>query len=232
MAFAHRGGSDGGHPENSIAAFADALGRGCEIESDVRLAADGEPVLVHDAIQLQRGMPVAARWMPSRWLRRLGIPALADLYRELGRDYELSLDLKDPAAVRATLDVARRAGATGRLWLVHDELDVLDRIRSTDGSVKLVHEARHDDLARAGRSPASHVAALASHRIDAKNTHWGDWTPELIDVARAAGVQAFGSLVEERAAMDAAAGLGLDALYSDHLDALVAAIDANGPGAG
>ena len=224
LAFAHRGGIDGGHPENSLAAFADALARGCDLESDVRLAADGVPVLVHDAVGLQHGVPVLPSRMPSRWLARLGIPRLADLYRELGRDFELSLDLKAAAAAGPLLDVARKAGSTARLWLVHDGLGVLDRLRAEESTVRLVHEARHEDLAEIGRSPIEHLGLLARHRIDAANTHWEHWSPELTAAAHQAGVLAFGSLVEPVEALADAAALDLDALYSDHLDALVAAL--------
>jgi glycerophosphoryl diester phosphodiesterase len=47
-------------PENTLAAFQAALDAGFEgIETDVRLSADGLPVIMHDRI-LRNGMPVAA----------------------------------------------------------------------------------------------------------------------------------------------------------------------------
>ncbi len=46
--FAHRGASALA-PENTLAAFREAVRRGCGwIETDVRLTADGVPVLIHD----------------------------------------------------------------------------------------------------------------------------------------------------------------------------------------
>ncbi|MEE8246246.1 MAG: glycerophosphodiester phosphodiesterase family protein, partial [Alphaproteobacteria bacterium] len=47
--FAHRGLHEEGVPENSLAAFEAALRAGYGIELDVRLAADGVPVVFHDA---------------------------------------------------------------------------------------------------------------------------------------------------------------------------------------
>ncbi len=46
--FAHRGLHDGGAPENSLSAFADAMSRGMGIECDVQLTADSEAVVFHD----------------------------------------------------------------------------------------------------------------------------------------------------------------------------------------
>jgi len=46
--FAHRGLHGPGTPENSLAAFRAALDAGAGIECDVRLSADGEPVVFHD----------------------------------------------------------------------------------------------------------------------------------------------------------------------------------------
>ncbi|MCU1455578.1 MAG: glycerophosphoryl diester phosphodiesterase [Acidimicrobiales bacterium] len=224
LAFAHRGGTDGGHPESSLAAFADALARGCDLETDVRLAADGVPVLVHDALRFRGGRPVVPAWTSSTRLHRLGVVPLTELYGELGRDYELSIDVKVVRAAGPALEVARRAGAIERLWLVHDDLAVLDTLRREEPRVRLVHEARHADLARLGRTAAEHVALLAEHRVDAKNTHWAHWTPDLVAIAHAAGVLAFGSLVQEPPAMREAVDRGLDGLYSDHLDALVDAV--------
>ena len=46
--YAHRGLHGPGIPENSMAAFRAALDLGAGIECDVRLSADGEPVIFHD----------------------------------------------------------------------------------------------------------------------------------------------------------------------------------------
>ncbi|MEO6627257.1 MAG: glycerophosphodiester phosphodiesterase family protein, partial [Aquihabitans sp.] len=81
LLFAHRGGFDGGHPQNSLAAMADALERGCSLESDVRLSADGVPVLVHDAYRLRFGVPLVIRWTSADRLARVGVVSLAELYR-------------------------------------------------------------------------------------------------------------------------------------------------------
>src|ERR1700759_496800 len=46
--FAHRGGA-GLYPENTLAAFRDAVARGCDgAELDIQLSRDGEVVVFHD----------------------------------------------------------------------------------------------------------------------------------------------------------------------------------------
>ena len=219
FAFAHRGGLDSGARQNTLAAFADALARGCDLESDVRLSVDGVPVLVHDAIWCAPRWPVVTSALPARALQRLGVPTVEELFGELGSDFALSLDLKQPRAVDPLLAVLRKAGVRERVWLVHDDLRVLVRLRSQDAHVKLVHEA---PLSQIGPVP-DHLALLADRRIDAQNTRWSGWSPELLATARSLGVRAFGSLAQTPAELADAATRGLDGIYSDHLARLVAA---------
>ncbi len=210
LRFAHRGGLDGGAPWNTRAAFVDAVARGCDVESDVRLSRDGDPVLVHDAI---RGLVVPSLWRTS-WLERRGVVPLASVFDVLG-DRHLSLDVKQPSAVSRVL--AALPADRSRVWLVHASLDVLSRIRALDASVRLVHEAPVRALL------PDHASVLAARGIDAQNTHWSGWTAALLDSARAADVLAFGSIANTAADLAVAASKGLDAIYSDHLALMLAA---------
>ena len=217
--FAHRGGIDGGHPENSLAAFADALARGAALETDVRLSSDGVPVLVHDAHFARSGVPFPVRATRAATLARHGIPSLADLYHVLGTRFELSIDVKARAAARPAIDIARDADARRRLWLVHGDLATLGELRVYDTEVRLVHEAHPpegDDLVAVAGARARELAARG---IDTENRHWGSWTPAQVDAMHAHDALAFGSLVHRADELADAASRGLDALYSDHVDA-------------
>jgi glycerophosphoryl diester phosphodiesterase len=80
---AHRGGA-GLMPENSLAAFADALARGCDgAELDVQLSADGEVVVHHD-FRLMAG--VARK--DGTWLTAPG-PRIKDLTLAQLRQFEI-----------------------------------------------------------------------------------------------------------------------------------------------
>ncbi len=74
LIIAHRGGA-GLAPENTLAAFSGALALDVDgIEMDVRLTADGEPVLYHDA----RLKPEITRTADDEWLKEEG-PAIKAL---------------------------------------------------------------------------------------------------------------------------------------------------------
>jgi len=74
--FAHRGGA-GLYPENTLAAFRDAVARGCDGgELDVQLSKDGEVVVFHDF----RLKPEICR-LDGKWLTK-PTPRIKDLTRE------------------------------------------------------------------------------------------------------------------------------------------------------
>jgi glycerophosphoryl diester phosphodiesterase len=206
LLFAHRGGLDGGHRPNSLAAFRDAVERGCAVESDVRLSADGVPVLVHDAVWLRGVLPVVTQWFRASWM---GVCTVREALDGLP-GVQLSLDLKDPRAVAPVL--AALGADAGRVWLVHHDLALLSRVRSLNASVRLVHEA---PLSQIG-PPEEHLSELARRGVDAQNTRWSGWTPALVSRAHELGVLAFGSLAQTVEELDKARGL--DAIYSDHLE--------------
>jgi glycerophosphoryl diester phosphodiesterase len=114
LRLAHRG--DWRHaPENSIAAFVAALAiPGCDgLEFDVRTAADGVPVICHDAT-LTRTHGIAARVgeLTSGALAALGIPSLADALATVGRAPFLDVELKGDAGARLVEVLAAGRGAS------------------------------------------------------------------------------------------------------------------------
>jgi len=90
-------------PENTVAAFAAALAvSGCDgLEFDVRAAADGVPVVIHDAtlerVQRQTGRVAA---MTAAALGEAGVPMLSDVLAAVGSapylDVELKVDVGRP----------------------------------------------------------------------------------------------------------------------------------------
>jgi glycerophosphoryl diester phosphodiesterase len=229
FAFAHRGGRDGGFRENSLEAFADALARGANLETDVRLDRDGDPVLVHDRRWRRVGLPSRVKRTTTKRLAAAKIPTLADLYRELGSDFELSIDIKVVAAGPATIEVARRAGARERMWLVHRSQDVLRSLRLLDDEVRLVQELPADAMRKAGAHAADRAMRLQGLGLNGENRDWATWTESEIAALHARGLSVFGSLVHKPEQLPDAAARGLDALYSDHVSALVDALANHAP---
>jgi len=94
---------------------ADALLDACRlpgvdgVEFDVRAAADGEPVILHDeTLERTFGVPLVAREVPSLALMRHGVPHLADMLALLPGDAFLDIELKE-APTAAMLDAIVRA---------------------------------------------------------------------------------------------------------------------------
>ncbi|WP_195210213.1 glycerophosphodiester phosphodiesterase [Actinomarinicola tropica] len=227
IGFAHRG-ARAHAPENTLEAFRLARRLGATgLESDVWLTADGEAVLDHDGMfgsllrfrRRTRILDVRRAELPSH------IPTLAELYEACGSDLEVSLDVKDPAAVPRVLEVARAAGdvALGRLWLCHDDLDLLSSWRALDGRVRLVDSTR---LARIKEGPERRAATLAARDIDAINMHHADWTGGLTTLFHRFDRYAFAWDAQfERVIRDVVA-MGIDGVFSDHVDVLMESIDA------
>lgn len=89
--------------ENTLAAIGAALAvPACDgLEFDVRMAADGIPVICHDETLLRvHGRPERVDGVPSRILFDLGVPTLEDLLQAAGRRPFLDVELKvDPGPV-------------------------------------------------------------------------------------------------------------------------------------
>jgi glycerophosphoryl diester phosphodiesterase len=221
ITFAHRGGRAEA-PENTLVAFQRALELGAAgLESDVRLSGDGRAVLVHGPHLRQGLRRLAVASTPAARLAEAGIPALPDLYATLGGNFELSLDLKDPQVAEVTLDAARAAGAVGRLWLCSGDVDVLLRVRATDPDVRLVHSMGRR---RYGDTLEPHVAALARDGIAALNLHEREWSAGLVALVHRFGVAAFAWDVQETRRLRAVLGMDIDAIYSDHVEQMVATV--------
>lgn len=99
--YAHRGLHGGAIPENSPEAYAAAIRAGYGIEIDVRLTADGVPVVFHDAT-LDRvcGVPGTVGEMTLTRLREVklpngeDIPTFAELLAQVGGQVPLLVEIK------------------------------------------------------------------------------------------------------------------------------------------
>jgi len=222
--FAHRGAS-GYRPENTLAAFALALEQGATgIESDTWLSADGVPMLVHDQTIRPPGRRIFVTRRTADELAPFGVPRLADLYSTLGTDFELSLDVEHAQVAIPMLDLAIEAGAIGRLWACHDDLDLLGELRRRSRDVRLVCSTRPRRVPGGVAGVAALLERLAAVPVDALNMHWLDWTPRLVAATHEAGLRAFGWDAQTPAAVERLVGLGIDALYADHPDLLLARV--------
>ncbi|MBM3674335.1 MAG: glycerophosphodiester phosphodiesterase [Actinobacteria bacterium] len=221
IAFAHRGARTEA-PDNSLAAFRRALDLGASgLETDARLAA-GEVVLAHDPV-LRRGLRrIRVSEQSPEALAALGVPRLAEVYAQLGTGFECSVDCMVPAAARPIIAVARAAGAAERLWLCSPDVDLLVGLRDEAPEVRLVHSPGRD----APPAPAMerHAAELARLGLDAMNLHHTAWSGGLVSLFQRFGLRAFAWDAQEHRQLRAVLRMGVDGIYGDRVDRMVAAI--------
>ena len=192
------------------------------------LTADGVAVLDHDG-------RVGPRWRrrPMTGVARSALPAsvpsVEELYAECGTAFELSLDVRDPEAADAVVAVARAAGsaAVERLWLCHPEWELLVRWRERWPDVRLVDSTR---LRLMRQGPERRAAQLAAAGIDAVNLHHTDWTGGLTTLFHRFGRLAFGWDAQHERVLQGLGAMGIDGVYSDHVDRMVDAVGVSGPG--
>ncbi len=220
IGFAHRG-ARAQRRENTLEAFHRALELGATgLESDAWITADGVVVLDHDGVT---GPPWRHRAVSAQDRSDLPahIPALSELYASCGTDFELSLDVKDPAALEPILAVARRAGAAPRLWLCHHDWRPMAGWRRAAPEVRLVESS---NLGWMKEGLAARASTLAAAGMDALNLHRSQWDPDRVREVRATGLRALAWDVQSEADLDDVLAMGVDGVYSDHSDRMMEAI--------
>ena len=220
IGFAHRG-ARADAPENTLEAFALALQLGANgLESDVWLSSDGVAVLDHDGV-VRSGLRSRRIADLPRAALPAHIPTLAGLYEACGTAYDLSLDVKDPEAGPTVIAVARDAAAEDRLWLCHHDVDVVAGWRPLSDSAHLVDSTR---LRRIKDGLERRAARHASAGIDAVNMHASDWTAGLVTLWHRFDRLTFGWDAQQPRVLATLLGIGIDGVYSDHVDRMVEAL--------
>jgi len=220
IGFAHRGASAQA-PGNTLEAFRLAVELGASgLESDVWVSDDGEPVLDHDGI--------VGGWLrrrPISTVPRARLPehitTLHELYAEVGDHLPVSLDIKDPDAMGPALAAADEVGARDRLWLCNPYPDVLIPWRERSEGAKLVVSCK---LKSFKQGPERAAADLAAAGIDAVNLHHSEWTGGLTTLFHRFGLYTLGWDVQLPRHLAEVLDLGIDGVFSDHVDRMMEAI--------
>ena len=206
-------------PENTLDAFRLAIRLGATgLESDVWPTSDGVPVLSHHGrvgpFYRRRAVTrIAAGSLPAT------LPSLEDLYRAVGTGCQVSLDVMDPAVTAQVVAVANRhPGALGRLWLCHPDWETVASWRELHPRIRLVDSTR---LERIEEGPERRAARLAAAQIDAINLHQSEWTGGLTALFHRFGLACFGWDAQHERQLDHLFRIGIDGVYSDHVDRMV-----------
>ena len=220
IGFAHRGASAAA-PENTLEAFRLAVELGASgLESDVWVSNDGEAVLDHDGLV---GGWLRRRPMGTVLRHRLPghVPTLGELYEACGTALPLSLDVKDPAALDAVLAAADAVGARGNLWLCHPDIDRLAGWRERAEGAHLVASTKLRTFADGTERAAAELSRLS---IDAVNLHHTEWSGGLTTLFHRFELVCLGWDAQLPRHLAELLDMGIDGVFSDHVDRMMGAI--------
>lgn len=218
IGFAHRGAPLTRSQGNTLPAFTRALTLGASgLETDIALTADGIPILTHPAISLRRGLRTGqlkrSELPPS-------VPALRDLYEQCGAEFELSLDMAQPRAVEAVVQVADEFGALDRLWLTYWRLPELRTWRQRWPHVHLVYPT----VPLYFRAVARLVDRLAAEGVDVLNVHHRFCRERLVEQAHRHNLCLFVWGIRSEASLRRVIRLSVDGVYCDDVELMVGSL--------
>jgi glycerophosphoryl diester phosphodiesterase len=148
------------------------------------------------------------------------VPTLNDLYDAVGVDYDLSVDIKTPDAIDATVDAVRAASErsghdlVSRTWLCHPDLELVTSWRQRWSDIRLVHSTR---VGKVQGGPERHASLLFDRQIDAVNFHQSDWSGGLTTLYHRFGIYCFGWDAHLERVASELLHMGCDAIFSDHV---------------
>jgi glycerophosphoryl diester phosphodiesterase len=239
---AHRGGA-GLAPENTLAAFANALEVGVStLECDVHITSDGVPVLSHERTYAGRVIPLhtAAELAP--------VPTLGDLIGLLADrradEVELNVETKfdvlhpDESAprerfVEAVLADLGETGMLDRTAIQSFDWAVLRLVRAQEPRLRLnaVTNTDYLELHRPGASPwlagldiddfdASIPSAVSTLGFDAISPSHTILTPAMVAEAHDAGLRVLPYTVDAAPSMRWLVEIGVDGMITNRPDVL------------
>lgn len=229
---AHRGAA-GEAPENTLPAFELALEQGAEgIEFDVRISADGVPVVIHDArldrttsgsgwVRQHRSGALrrldAGSWFNRRFPLRAHprnagakIPLLSETLAWVRERECLALvEIKDhiPGAEVAVLREIRSARAAGLVTVISFDLATLRRLRRFDAGVPIGIDISRRLLALRRAKSLRAVALLP---------HWSIATPRFIQRAHQESIRVFAWTVDRQPWMRRRLLEGVDGILTNY----------------
>jgi glycerophosphoryl diester phosphodiesterase len=215
-------------PENTLASLRAGLDSGADrIEFDVRLTADGRPVLMHDA-DLKRttdgkGAVAERRWEEltlldagswfSAEFRGEGIPDLDDALRLLRPHVPVVVELKSEAdddlpLVKAILEAIRDTGGTEGITVSGKRWPLLRAAAEREVRLEVA-------LTFGGGSRKDPVAAALEIGACALHVNNRRLNRDLVERARDAGLEIDTYTVNERKMLEKVIALGVDGVFTD-----------------
>ncbi len=231
IAFAHRGGAGHG-TENTLAAFAHAVGLGYRyLETDVNATSDGVLLAFHDRtldrVTGHRGRVADLPYAAVRGTTVGGGGTIPTLEELLGSwpDVRVNVDVKHASAVGPLVEVVRRTKALDRVCVAAFSEARVAAVRralgprlctalSPRGVARLRAAATHRRLERL--TPGGVPCAQVPDRVGPLRVV----TPGLVDLSHRRGLHVHVWTVDDAAEMRRLLDLGVDGIMTDQLDTL------------
>ncbi|HEX5888159.1 MAG TPA: glycerophosphodiester phosphodiesterase [Pyrinomonadaceae bacterium] len=215
----HRGASAVA-PENSMAAFVAAIEAGADgIEFDVRLSADGVPVIIHDdTLQRTHGLRRRVVDVTAKALRSVNVPSLRDLFELMSQnDLILCLEIKgsSPELAERCCELVREFSFEERVIVECFDLNVLKLINHKTAA--LFEPRIYTDQSLIDRALKVGASVLALHHRLAK--------PSLVEKAKLAGLRVVVWTVDDPAWVTRAQSMGIEAVITNDPAMMIEASD-------
>lgn len=195
-------------PENTVAAFLAALAiPACDgLEFDVRLSADGVPVVCHDeTLERVQGRPERVDALTAGALGDLGVPTLADVIARVGRRAFLDVELKgDPGPAVVEVLAAGRGPTLARAVVSSFEPAAMERVAKLASTWPRWLNREALDGATIGDALALGCRGVA--------VAWPALDPASVRAAQAVGLEVAAWTVRRRPTFDRLARLGIVAI--------------------
>jgi glycerophosphoryl diester phosphodiesterase len=205
----HRGArAEKSIPENTLPSFDLALAQGCDgFEFDVRLTADGQAVICHDATT--RGLEIA-----QTSAQELALPSLHEVLTRYQSTAFLDIELKVPGLETITADLLRHLPPARGLVVSSFLPEVLQIIHGVDATIPLglICETQAQ-FSRWPQLPVEYVIP-----------HYKPVGKDLIAELKAAGKKILVWTVNASTDMKRFSKWGVDGIISDHPGRLVRAL--------
>ena len=199
------------------------------VQANVWMTADGVVVLDDSGIA---GGRLRRRRVSDSAFADMGSRAvtLEDLIEDLAAEHDLMLDMRAPDAIEKVLSLATKSGVADRLWLVHNDVSILESWRSLEPQLKLVNSVRSTDLPRGHEQ---HAARLRSLDVDAVALSFDEWTAGHVAVYHRFTRMSFALGPQHDRQMNAVLEMGIDGIVSAYVEQMVdSAMNHGGPNRG
>jgi glycerophosphoryl diester phosphodiesterase len=218
VGFAHHGAARREPPSSGPAfALAERLGA-TGLASTVWRTVDGRAVLDPTGFVGGRLRRKAIAGREAATLPESVVP-LDALLATMGSSLQLALDVADAAVAAEVVLLARDAQAEDRLWLCHEDAEVLASWRPFSTGVRLVQPTR---LRAMKAGPERRAADLRAAGIDGVRLPQSDWTAGLVTLFHRFDRVALAADAQFARTVADAARAGVDGIYSDDPELLAA----------